>query len=406
MQYTINSLYKDIFSRLTTIRDIFNNFFGEEYVDLQLPNTEKEYKDIIKGKLSDAGIELTDYDTSFTLPENIKGNLRTLCKGGCIYVHWPAVTVTNEYDKSIDIQDLYAKITLQIDGTIPYECAGFLLNRSTYTEDQFEKSYLHSHIRDIPYRDYTKFMEPCLGTGPIKNTIVSLKSDYDEALWMLFCQELSMYVTVESLLGVPWHKLEDVGNNKNNVISSYFFRGNCHIRALRNVLSDDEIKKFIVYYLKHGHLSLSYNGHKFVLGMDYLQYILDLTNCFIDGFNIREFTLKDEYDFLRLRNSGILNSVIIDNGKIYIKQENDIHRRNQALIDEGKRVLTFKGKDVCLKIIKAIETKEYDITLLNSVVANYILEKILNIINCRYVNTKARNNQASTSSVGEKVLYL
>ena len=218
MEYTVNQLYQHLFEKPLSIYDTFKGFFGEDFVDMQSknPSSIKEYlfakicdeEFIIKGsKEEDFNIPFEVSDEQLEELEAVSENKRFI-----IYVWWPRVTVTNEYDKSVNIQDLYAKIEIQNDGCIPYECCGFRLNRATYTREQFVSDYLHSHIRAIPKNDFTKFMEPCLGTGPIRNTIVTLKNNYDETTWMLFCQELSVYVTVESIIGGPWRRMENIGD--------------------------------------------------------------------------------------------------------------------------------------------------------------------------------------------------
>ena len=42
-----------------------------------------------------------------------------------------------------------------------------------------------------------------------KKTLIE-EYGFDETKWMLFCHELSLYVTVESLEGVPYNHLENV----------------------------------------------------------------------------------------------------------------------------------------------------------------------------------------------------
>ena len=75
------------------VYDIFNDFFGEERVDLQ--------------------------DTN-------------------IIVHFPKVTVTNEYNRSVDITHLWVKVPLNSNGTIANI---FCMVRSEYTYQQFVSGY-------------------------------------------------------------------------------------------------------------------------------------------------------------------------------------------------------------------------------------------------------------------------
>lgn len=119
-----------------------------------------------------------------------------------IIVWWPEVIVSNEYNKSCVIKDLYALVRICNDGTLS---GSFRLNRSSYSYDQWKTKYCHSHVQRI-YRsedNLTYWREPCLGSGPIRQTISSLQLDFDEDVWRLFIFELDQYVRHESIEGVP-----------------------------------------------------------------------------------------------------------------------------------------------------------------------------------------------------------
>ena len=118
-----------------------------------------------------------------------------------ILVHFPHVRITNEHDRYVDINHLWAKIKITSEGTMN---GNFTLNRSEYQAIHFMSNYMHSHVSSIPRDDLTRFMSPCTGDGPINSTISSLYREFDSDLWQLFCLELSKYVTVESISGRPW----------------------------------------------------------------------------------------------------------------------------------------------------------------------------------------------------------
>lgn len=222
MQYTINELRQKLSTDVLNVYEVFKNYFGEENVDLQDIPDEERVVDMIY-----ACTDITNIETSFPIEisdadyDSIASRFRSAKP--FILVHWPTVTVTNEYNRSITIKDLYAKIKLDCEGRIPTENRGFLLNRATYSVEQWVSSYMHSHIAQIPKDNLERFQEPCLGSGPIIDTINSLKADitegFDEIRWMLFCEELSRYVTVESIAGVPYNHLENVGMG--TILSEY-----------------------------------------------------------------------------------------------------------------------------------------------------------------------------------------
>lgn len=412
MEYTVNQLYQHLFEKPLNIYDTFKVFFGEDFVDMQ-PKSSSSIKEYLFAKICDENsITKGSTEEDFNLPfevsdkqlEELEDTLKN--KRFIIYVWWPRVTVTNEYDKSVNIQDLYAKIEIQNDGCIPYEFAGFLLNRATYTREQFVSDYLHSHIKAIPKNDFTKFMEPCLGTGPIRNTIATLKNDYDETTWMLLCQELSVYVTVESIAGGPWKRMENIGDT--SIDHSYI---DYNFSAARKtyfleLFSDGDLKEFIQYYLKHGHLSLRYINEKYTWGMPYYEYIIDISNAFIDYYN--EFWSTTPRKLRNCFEKGILKQFVVANGKFYKEGTGNSY---VSPLDsyQDKLVLTFKGKEIHTHIIDVTQESEASLTtVIQNEIAMYILQNILRTINFRYKNEhndKYRRNQEVTPTC-ERVFYL
>lgn len=405
MQYTINELYEEIFQKVYSIRDIFIGFFGEEYVDLQLLHDKYWYVDIIVDYLIRANISLNESDnldtTKYEIPTNVYNNIIDSIKHNkhTIYVWWPEVTVTNEFEKSIKIQDLYAKIEVTIEGVIPFENIGFLLNRATYIASQFKSDYLHSHIQYIPKTNFQQFMSPCLGHGPIKNTINSLKTDYDEVSWMLFCQELSLYVTVESIVGGPWKRMENVGKSvrkydydkAGSMFESYYLTEDTYN------LTKSFIKDFIKYYIENGHLIITYNATAYQLGMPYIDYIIDVSNSFIDYYNTilkKTGVTKEE-----LFTNRVLSKVQIRDNIVYESLTESTH---VADVYRDKLVLYFKGNAIRTRIIEEDALEDNISILLNATIISIILKNILKIINFKYCHGHAE----PTSPVNKKGIYL
>ena len=395
MLYTINQLYEHLYQKVQSVYEVFKDFFGEDYVDFQPRLTEGFFKQSIIHKLQNLDIKIADTavcDFPIELSDTIVKGLEELCANYKvdIYVWWPRVTVTNEYNKSINIKDLYAKIAVQLDGRIPYENRGFGLNRATYTKDQFLSNYMFSHIEGIPKGNFESFMLPCLGTGPINNTINTLKSSYDGVTWMLFCQELAMYVTVESIKGGPWRRLETVGSN--SLIPDYSSGyGNTYMRknVFVDIFSEETLKQFIKYYLENGHLSLNFKEGRFCCGMPYYDYIIDISNTFIDYFN-EYIKNKRQLEGCFIRN--LLKRVIVSDGKFYSKEDTD---SNCMSLDyyRGKKVLTFKGKEILTTITEEEATpKDTTLTIVISHnCAMYVLYHILRTINYKYRNEYYHN---------------
>ena len=416
MKYTVNQLYQHLFEKPLSIYEIFKGFFGEDFVDIQTHQGREltSFKEYLCAKICDETSFSNEAieeicNQSFEVTEEQLTDLENTVKDKrfIIYVWWPRVTVTNEYNKSVNIQDLYAKIEIQNDGTIPYECNGFRLNRATYTREQFMSGYMHSHINTIPKNNFTQFQIPCLGSGPIISTIGTLKNDYDEATWMLFCQELSMYVTVESIAGGPYHKMETIGNVSQNLMYTGYNFGYAGKTDFLSQFTNDDLKKFIQYYLKHGHLSLRYMNNVFTWGMPYYEYIIDISNSFIDFYN--KYCSTTARNLNNCFSKGILKQVIVADGKFYNEGDYNSFDINNFNEYQNKLVLVFKGKEIRTTIINnKQETESTLTTVISNNVAMFILQKILRTINFRYKNehnNKNRRNQEVTPTC-ERILYL
>lgn len=353
---------------INRVYEVFKDFFGEQYVDLQEE-------------------EGTSSHTKFIL------------------VYWPKVRVTNEYGKYIDITDLYAKIPINNDGRIPWESRGFYLNRTSYTAVQFYRSYMHSHAPSIPKNNLRSFTYVCLGSGPLNGTIATLKNDSDSLNWMLFCQELSLYVTVESIRGVPYIRLETVVlADTNDVLRGYESSLSHYALVSKSNFFDrflyqNAMKDFYLWYLDNGHLKINYKNGKYVQGMRYYDYMLDISNAFIQWYN--EHKKTDSYSWLF--DKGILYKVKAIDGKFCRESNTRLEDSYRNFI--GRYVLTFKGEEKHLVITDVPSARPSEDTLiLNPDVALQMLKIILININLRY--ERKREEDSSTANSDKKRFYI
>lgn len=404
MQYTINELKQKVFGKVFDVYGIFKDFFGERFTDLQEIPDDLEFKEAL-GNYVDVTQE--SFEVSNSNLRLIKESYSTLKP--YILVWWPTVTVTNENDRSVDIQDLYAKITITMEGTLPWEYSGFKLTRTTFSEIQYASGYCHSHVPH--FSGVPNFQDPCLGTGPIRHTIMDLHGQYEEALWMLFCQELSLYVTVESLRGGPYFRMESIGFRR--TLSNYvdYIRYSGSFEGLANFwrhssskrqLFKDLLKHFTSYYLEKGHLVLNYKEGIFVSGMPFFDFIIDISNSFIDFYNQygQAENVQDLYD------RYILEKALAANNKFYLSDS--VQNADTSL--EGSEMFVFKGEMKHLHIFSEENTYTETTTLLNWKIAGYLLGNILKIINYRYRNehTKQLNSSSPTTAAPtyQTVIYI
>ena len=421
----IEELYNSLMDKPFRVLSIFNDFFGEDKVDMQGYLRLDEFKswmnieplsayipssNIVSMDNNDWSIYRTQTITD--LPEDqvekvVNGLTNITVKeiiGNVVFgeifilVHFPHVRVTNEHNKFVDINHLWAKVRVMYDGTLSGK---FTLNRSEYTLLHFRSHYMHSHISSIPKSDFTQFQNPCTGSGPINGTISTLNRDYDEDMWNMFCLELSKYVTVESVAGRPYHYLERLGTNDMQVgedkFITYLFPNYC----VNDILSD-KFKEFVRYFINSKKLKFNYVNGSYSIGMSLIEFIVLISNEFIkwynDQFNKGKLTTK----FEDLKKHGILRECIIDNGKIYY--DRNINNANNYAQYIGKQVCMFKGKEITVDITDITKVgNENKSIILDTQTALYILTTILKVLNYRYGRNKAIHE---SNQFGTEVRYL
>ena len=418
----IGELYSLLMDKPNQVLAIFNDFFGEDKVDMQGFMSIDELKSWLSvtpisnyASRESLDMSMEDYDTySSQSLTDLRGEvldlvLDQLCSreivdyigdtrfsSGFILVHFPHVRITNEYNRFVDINHLYAKVKVLHNGSMN---GYFSLNRAEYTYLHISSGYMHSHVSTIPTSDFTKFQTPCTGTGPINDTISNLSNEFDSDIWRLFCLELSKYVEVESIAGTPYHRLENLGTSNMGAGEDVF-------RVVNQLRYDDSIKEiikeFVPYFIKQGKLKFNYANGSYSIGMSFTEYILVISNEFIDWYNKKYNNKEWRYTFDTLKRSDVLKEGIIANNKIYY--ENSRRNVNSCAAYNGQRMCTFKGKDVLINIVDINEVKEDNKSIiLNTNIALYILSKILRVINYRYGKPEQRDQEGNR--ISEKIRY-
>lgn len=421
----IEELYNSLMDKPLRVLGIFNDFFGEDKVDMQGYWSLDKFKSWMNIEPLSTYIPYGDYvsmnrnDWSMykaqaitDLPEDqvekvVNVLTNTTVKDGIgitkfnnifILVHFPHVRVTNEHDRFVDINHLWAKVKVMYNGTLN---GGFTLNRSEYTMLHISSRYMHSHISSIPTNDFTQFQNPCTGSGPINGTISALNRDYDEDMWNMFCLELSKYVTVESIAGRPFRYLEKLGTDGMEMgvdrFITYLSPG-----YYGDVLDSDELKEFVKDFINLKKLKFNYVNGSYSIGMSLIEFIVLISNEFIKWYNDQFNKGKLNVRFAELKRRGILKECIIDNGKIYYDRgRNNVNNYAQYI---GKKVCVFKGKEITVNITDIAEVRnENKSIILDTQTALYILTTILKVLNYRYGRSKATHED---NQLGTEVRYL
>ena len=308
-----------------------------------------------------------------------------------IVVHFPEVTITNENNKSIIIQDLYAKVCINGLGNL---CSGPLFHRATYPYIQMVKGYMHSHINSIVTDE--RFTSSCLGSGPINRTINSLRLECEEGLWKLYCIELEKYVHVESLRGGPYHRLENVtGSNTVKVNSEIKMRTSFPIN------NDAGLREFLINFTSILIASpelkwITTYKFGYSLGMSLSEFILVASKIFINYYNTE--LLKNNIDLPQdyLFDVNILSNYIFEGDTLAELNSEDILSSSSASL-QGRELFIFKDKPVIFKILpKNYNPDNKNLILLSQNLCNYIATQLTYIIN--YGNF--------TNSTSQKRLYI
>ena len=308
-----------------------------------------------------------------------------------IVVHFPEVTITNENNKSIIIQDLYAKVCINGLGNL---CSGPLFHRATYPYIQMVKGYMHSHINSIVTDE--RFTSSCLGSGPINRTINSLRLECEEGLWKLYCIELEKYVHVESLRGGPYHRLENVtGSNTVKVNSEIKMHTSFPIN------NDAGLREFLINFTSILIASpelkwITTYKFGYSLGMSLSEFILVASKIFINYYNTE--LLKNNIDLPQdyLFDVNILSNYIFEGDTLAELNSEDTLSSSSASL-QGRELFIFKDKPVIFKILpKNYNPDNKNLILLSQNLCNYIATQLTYIIN--YGNF--------TNSTSQKRLYI
>lgn len=421
----IDELYNILMEKPMKILEIFNDFFGGERVDMQgfmdaekfklwlsitsisdyisraTLNASTEDWSICSSKsITELNGEILDKALSVLCQDNIVENIRNRKFGlGFIIVHFPFVRVTNEYDKFVDIHHLYAKVTFNSKGVGE---GYFSLNRAEYSYLHISNGYMHSHVSSIPFNDFTRFQTPCTGSGPINNTLSNLAREFNEELWQLLCLELDKYVQVESIAGIPYHRLESLGTSNMNSHSGEFEVIN-NLSYWSECFDNTMAKEFITHLIHSKKLKYSYGSKSYSIGMSFIEFMITISNEFIEWYN-KEFNKKTyTYTLGRLLSTKVLRKCIVSENRLFFDNNHNSIESFRAYI--GKKMCTFKGQDVLINITDLNNIDEDNKSIvLNPKIALYLLTRILNVLNYRYGKSEQRDQEDAGTS--EKVRYI
>lgn len=410
LKQKIEALYRELLELPRAVTDIFNDFYGEERVDLQpisledfinLLETNNLYK-IVGNTSNFANTQYYRGHADSNLLNNFRvaaGSMSLVTNESIfdryvnyikefignrwfidipIIVHFPHVTIRNEYDRTVEVDNLWAKVPVTWEGKGK---GWFKMNRSEYDVVHMQSDYMHSHVSGIDF-DF-KFRSVCTGSGPINNTMSSLTVGFDEPIWQLFCLELERYMGTESLSGGPYRRMENIGANSSNMRDNFSMEQISYVS--NNHFSMETSNEFLDYLLASNVLKFNYRNGSYGLAHTFADTVLTISNAFVDWYNAKYRTTYNIPAIEDLRGDGIIKEVIIANGAIYDPNSNASRDYSQYV---GRKVLTFKGHDVNLVINGLANGARNASTILNLDIIREYVWAILELLNCEYGNSK------------------
>lgn len=325
-------------------------------------------------------------------------DVQSINEGIDILIYWPEVTVTNENNRSTVIKELYAKVSVDRGGTL---IGTFTLNRSEYTCAEWYNNYMHSHVRMIPKAFPSCFQTSCLGSGPIKNTASYLNANFNEDMWMMFALELDKYVHTESIVGVPYHYLEKMNMapmTGYDEVSVYLDK-TCESIPL---ILHDHIKLFIKYIIDKRAFKFTFDGTYSIKAPLY-ETIIRMSNLLIEWFNNSDMNNSERKELLnRMFDNRFLMKCKADGTHIkeFVRRTIDYRDYREAngtglwKFKDNRLYLTITGIPTEDEIEESYRSLDIDINIsyvIRPCYINYIIARILNIVNYEYGKTEEEN---------------
>lgn len=305
---------------------VIEDRFGKDFVDIVLANDDETAWGNVKYK---EGTDINDF---------VSINHDYLCSilHPSVVIWFPEVDIRNEKGGHRLLKDLYVALNI-VDG---YLVGTFLLNRTTFTQAEFFSGYVHSHVHSFSMGNWEA---PCLGRGPISNTITSIATSKDANLWMLFLEELRMFLETESIEGVPYIKMDSIAYGRLNRVDT----GKVFPEIMQKLpkKSIDRLQPFLTEYLASMKVSVATNTitKTFYLPSDSL----------ISFWEKLSGMVKEKSDMEHPELKDMLKKYVFnDKGWFQVTEENS---RTRNL--EGKKLFRFKGEMKEITVIKDEEDK-------------------------------------------------
>lgn len=451
LEIILNKVYSDIITRkkgrLDIIKSVLDTLYLEENYDIQLPETPNEdVKSTLKHSLyfsKEYGIFFTGFNTNTERFNNILSSIEILDNASTkntsledyentvkrypndysrvlnyiarkvvfdIIIKYPEVTIKNENGFTHKIHNLFVKQKMNLNG-----CAArdFRLCRNKFTLDEANVNYIHSHVSTSNFTrtGVVLWAQPCLGTGPIRQSMQGIYKIYDDTTpeelyskYLLYFSDINNYVKVESLSGVPYIKMETIYNKYINtplicytnkfskafitidklfssrILGSIWESGDAQTSYLKSF-----VKEFIKYFIENTTLKYAYIDGLVRPSYSFIDFVKLITNSFYTFYNIKALNTTSEFlNKNAMIKYSILHKAFIENNILKIYNTNIIggeSNTSKMRFNGNPTDIMFKG-EVQKLIIKDTSTSEEEDTIkhfISPVIANFIYTTLLKL---------------------------
>lgn len=175
-----------------------------------------------------------DIKTVHSIAESIYGDYRVSLEdsmpgfenGSYLVIYYPVVKITNEHHKSYIKKNLYVILKLaQGNGIV--KIINFKVMTSSMTLQEYTQKYVHSHVnfafRHAPNNgyDYVPDLSVCTGSGPLSRIYSFVIEKETNVIHILTL--IDQFLSVESLEGVPYRRLEHLNTRTGTVSYAFSF---------------------------------------------------------------------------------------------------------------------------------------------------------------------------------------
>lgn len=359
------------FKKPLEVMAILQDYYGQDNVDIVWVDIDEVINKLVA---EDRFTNLSEDDLHVRFPDGILYGVlkyfgyRTSPE---IIVYLPEVKITNEYGESSVIKDVFVRIVVSTEGKL----VGTLsITRSTLSVAEFMLGYVHPHVP--LFSGMPTFSSPCLGVGPLVDTIPVLNTEFDEGMWRVFCVQLHEFLQTESVKGGPYLRQSSVGVPTGSVA----YKDINPIMDLDGFYSasaqEGIIVEFVDWLIDNANIEFAYKNGSFRLGMPIDECALLISNLFIQWVNSTR-DWKCTGDLTHIEHMLMLCAK--KDGR-FVRYGNSW--RN-ALRNNGDVMFLFRGKPVHL-LVESYLAGNSAVRLLNPPIVSRILYTLLNIINITY----------------------